>query len=85
MTDKTYYKNGYWFAYAWSKFQDNVIRGKGKTEQEAIQNSIDNTLKDGYCIANHPYYQAIKDAKNFALRDLPPSIRAEIRIRHEYE
>ncbi len=41
--------------------------------------------RDGYCICNHPYYQAIKVAKNFALRDLPPSIRAEIRIRHEYE
>ncbi len=39
----------------------------------------------GYYIASHPYYQAIKDAKNFALRDLPPSIRNEIRIRHEYE
>lgn len=40
--------------------------------------------RDGYCIANHPYYQAIKDAKNFALRDVSPCTRQMMRITHEY-
>jgi len=35
-----------WFAYAWSRFQNECVRGKGKTEQEAIENSIKNTLED---------------------------------------
>ena len=40
--DKTMYHKptNTWFAYATSVFKNGVYRGKGKTEKEAVQNSI---------------------------------------------
>lgn len=35
-----------WFAYARSIFRDEVVRGKGKTKEDAVKNSISNTYED---------------------------------------